>query len=133
MTQTTHSIRWRAIGLSAAGLALISTLCPWISTPLFSRSGISTGDGKILAVLAIAAIVTGALATKRRLGIGYLVCGGIGALIAWYDMVQVAKRIGALPSSPFAANVSTGVGLYLAVIATATLVICGIALTARKQ
>lgn len=127
---TQRSSLLRSIGLIAAGAALIGTLCPWISTPLFTRSGISTGDGKILAVLAVAALIAGALVAGRRLGVAYLACGVIGAAASWYDLFNIAHRIQALGSRPLAA---TGVGLYLDVMATTAMTICGIALTLRKS
>jgi hypothetical protein len=129
---TQRSSRLRPIGAIAAGAALIGTLCPWISTPLFTRSGISTGDGKILAVLAVVALIAGPLVGGRRLGVVYLACGAIGAAASWYDLFHVAHRIHALGTGPLAATVSTGIGLYLDVAATTVMTICGLALTLRK-
>jgi hypothetical protein len=56
----------------------------------------------------------------------------IGAAASSYDLFNVAHRIHALGSRPLADAVSTGAGLYLDVVATTAMTICGIGLTVRK-
>jgi len=116
----------------AAAAALLGVALPWIDAPLLGRAGIATGDGKVLAVLALVALLAGVLVAGRRLGIAYLGCGGIGAVVAWSDLFDVAHRVRALGATRLAATVSTGAGLYLAVVATTAIAVCGMALTARK-
>jgi hypothetical protein len=120
----------KRIGTVAAAVAVLGCMMPWVNAPLVSRSGIDTSDGKVLAVLAIIAFVVGLLTSSaRRIGAVYLVCGGLGAAVAFHDL----NRLGDVRRGVMRAIVTPGLGLYLVVGAFVALAIAGIASIAHKK
>lgn len=109
---------------------MLGCMLPWVSTPLGSRAGIDTSDGKVLAILAGLALVAGLFASAgRKLGTAYLVCGGLGAAAAFHDLGRLDDaRQGVLRTV-----VTPGFGLYLDVLAFIVLAIAGIAMVVRKK
>lgn len=116
--------------MAAAGAAVLGCMLPWVSTPLGSRSGIDTADGKVLAVLAVIALVVGVIVSGgRKLGAVYLVCGGLAAAAAFHDLGRLDHaRQGVLRTV-----VTPGIGLYVSVAAFVALALAGIAMIATKK
>ena len=118
----------------AACVTFLGVLLPWVNAPFLSRSGIEMSDGKVVGVLAITALVSGLLLplAQRRLGLVYLVCGGIGGVAAVCDLGDVFRLGDAFGSGGFGSAVKPGIGLYLDVGALLGLAVSGINLIFRR-
>jgi hypothetical protein len=126
----THRSSLNRTGLIAAAAALIGVMLPWVSAPVLSRSGISTSDGKVIAVLAMVALIVGLIVVRpRRIGVVYLVCGGVGAAAAIGNLAQISR---ALRPGGLSMLISPGGGLYLDVAALVVLAVTGLLLIARR-
>lgn len=101
--------RW---GLAACAAVVVGSLGPWASIGPFTTNGTS-GDGVLTLVLA--ALAATAIGLGRLLP-GVAIAGGLVALIALYDAVDITSAGGVLDASP-------GWGVLLTAVA-------GIALTA---
>ncbi len=129
MTQE-PSIAKRA-GMIAAGAGLVGVLLPWVQASVLTRSGIDTGDGKVVAALAVAALVAGLFKLRaRRLGVTYLICGGIALAATLHDLLQIIRM--ARPTL-LSGAISAGAGLYVDTAAFLALVIAGLALIVRGK
>lgn len=113
----------------AAGfiLVFIGLLLPWITVSAgpfsASRSGISTGDGKVVFVLAI--IAAAGLYLRRSLVA--LIAGGLAAALTIYDAIDIGRLGGDVPGEAKSLiDAGTGIGVWLVLVGAIALTAAGL-------
>lgn len=104
------------VAVAAAAIVFMSCFMEWISVPFGSVAGSSTGDGKIVMILAAIGVALVLISTaKRAFAIGSGLLGVACVAIAIVDMNNIESELG---DSGLGEIASVGTGLYLALIAS---------------
>lgn len=104
------------VAVAAAAVVFISCFMEWISIPFGSVAGSSTGDGKIVMILAAIGVAMVLISTaKRAFAIGSGLLGVACVAIAIVDMNNIQSELG---DSGLGEIASIGTGLYIALIAS---------------
>jgi serine/threonine protein kinase len=127
-------VTWKRAGHASAALGLLGTCMDWVSSPLLSRSGLQTGDGQLIALMTLVALITGLVHARqgrsgRAAGWVYLIIGALGTAAVSHD-VSALRR--AMPDS-MAALVSPGAGMLLDFVALAAMTVIGGVLIVRAR
>lgn len=114
-------------GMAGFVLVFIGLLLPWVSVSAgpfsASRSGFSTGDGKVVFVLAI--IAAAGLYLRRSLVA--LIAGGLAVALAIYDLIDIGRLGGDVAGEAKALiDVGTGIGVWLVLAGAIALTVAGV-------
>lgn len=114
----------RKVALVSSALAVVSVFLPWVSVLGLSVSGISTGDGKLVLIVAAAAFVV--LANHAGLLSLFDVSGRVTSLVS-AAAAALCLVVAVADLSDFAAS-----GLYLLLLASVTWVVAAV-ITLRER
>jgi len=123
---------WKRAGIASAAVALAATGMVWIDAPVMARSGLQVSDGRVVAVIALAALVIGVLRlgehhAARLAGLVHAIGGAIATATTLHDVASMHRRLPARISG----LIAPGAGLWLDVLAFAAMTAIGVVLVAR--
>lgn len=126
------------IALISGAALILGSILAWVTVEVLTfsetASGLDVDDGWITLVCGLVALVMGGMAfagkTKPKMqGILTLIAGliatGVG-VIDYMDVQDAANQIPALPEGFGEASASTGIGLYLVLVAGVGTIVAGI-------
>jgi hypothetical protein len=123
-----------------AGALVLGSLLPWVKATAgvftVTKNGIE-GDGVLTLILAgLAALLFGVIKRRNVAAIVTLIIGVLAGAIAIYDIADISQKAHDLSTTSINVSASVGVGLILAALASAAIVvgaIMGIAEAGRAQ
>jgi hypothetical protein len=121
-------------GMASAALMLLGAFGPWVTVLAISVSGTAgSNDGwVVVAVALIGGLLVFAKRETRAAGVWATLAGLVGAAVTFYDRSNVASKISE-GGELMQGMAQVGWGLNLALIASISLAIAGLASLARSR
>jgi hypothetical protein len=130
----------KIVVFAGAGVLVLGSFLPWVKASAgaftVTKNGIE-GDGVLTLILAgLAALLFGVIKPRNVAAIVTLIIGVLAGAIAIYDIADISQRANDLSATSINVSATVGVGLILAALASAAIVvgaIMGIAEAGRAQ